>query len=148
MLKRVIVLFIGITSLSVSSFAQEQTNIISTKTVKTLSKTPDYAMGVSTEKHLKAAIQLFHQFETSGVTINNFEIVVWGKVVSELKNGGELAELISKQVKGKLKITVCNVALNFFDMTGSDIPDNVKIIPNAYIRMYELNALGYNTFIP
>src|SRR5690606_31559108 len=68
MLKRVIVLFIGITSLSVSSFAQEQTNIISTKTVKTLSKTPDYAMGVSTEKHLKAAIQLFHQFETSGVT--------------------------------------------------------------------------------
>lgn len=148
MLKRVIVLFIGITSLSVSSFAQEQTNTISTKTVKTLSKTPDYAMGVSTEKHLKAAIQLFHQFETSGVTINNFEIVVWGKVVSELKNGGELAEPISKQVKGKLKITVCNVALYFFDMTGSDIPDNVEIIPNAYIRMYELNALGYNTLIP
>lgn len=147
MLKRVMV-FIGITFLSVSSFSQEQTNTISTKTVKTLSKTPDYAMGVSTEKHLKAAIQLFQQLETSGVTINNFEIVVWGKVVSELKNGGELAKLISGQVKGKLKITVCNVALNFFDMTKTDIPNNVEIIPNAYIRMYELNALGYNTFIP
>jgi len=128
--------------------AQDAPKLIDKSVVQTLNKTPNYGFGASEERPLRFSFMMFDQMKQSGVEIQNYEVVVWGKVLMDVKENKELFDYISGYMDKDLTVSVCAVAINKLDIKLEDLPKGIKVVDNAYVRIYELQALGYNFLIP
>lgn len=109
-----------------------------------LQKTPKYAFILTTERHFKGVLGMYDLLIENGVQIEDYEIVVKGKVVTQLVNKSEL-ETFFQKYKGKVKVSVCSVAMEFLGVAEEELFDGLTITPTASIRMLQLQANGYNT---
>lgn len=116
--------------------------------VQDLNQTNYFAMGVSSEKRLKAAFSIYEQLIENGVNVQDFEVVVWGKVVAQLQAGTELADYIAMHDQEGIHIIVCQVAMKRLEVSEDDLLPGLTPVPNAFLRIYQLQANGYNTLIP
>ena len=80
----------------------------------------------------------------NGVKIEDYEIVVKGKVVTQLVKGSELEEFF-KKYKGKVKVSVCSVAMEKLGVAEETLFDGLDVTPTASVRVLQLQANGYNT---
>ncbi|SEA25928.1 DsrE family protein [Psychroflexus halocasei] len=140
-------MFLFILMLSMPMMLQAQTDRIEKSTVETLNKSDNFAIGVSGERQLKSAYSMYQKFQNSGVKLKRFEIVIWGAVVKDLKKGTELHDYIKAQEVKGLQVTVCQIALDYFDVSKEDLPYGIKVVPDAHVRLFELQALGYNLIV-
>lgn len=109
-----------------------------------LQKTPKYAFVLVTERHFKGVLSMYDVLIENGVTVEDYEIVVKGKVVSQLVKNSKL-ETFFQKYKGKVTVSVCSVAMKRFGVTEETLFEGLNSTPTASLRMLQLQANGYNT---
>ncbi|MBO0329187.1 hypothetical protein [[Muricauda] lutisoli] len=114
------------------------------QTVADLQKTNQYAIGVSDERFFKGALNMYDFLLENGVEIKDYEVVVKGKVVADLVKGSEL-ETFFQKYKGKVRISICSVAMGKLNVSEEDLIDGMEPIPTWSVRILQLQAKGYNT---
>lgn len=112
--------------------------------VTDLQKTPRYAFVLTTERHFKGVLSMYDLLIDNGVLIEDYEIVVKGKVVTQLVKNSELEEFFQKY-KGKVKVSVCSVAMEKLGVAEETLFEGLNVTPTASVRMLQLQANGYNT---
>jgi intracellular sulfur oxidation DsrE/DsrF family protein len=112
--------------------------------VSDLQKTPKYGFILTTERHFKGVLSMYDLLVENGVAIEEYEIVVKGKVVTLLTKDSELEEFFQKY-KGKVKVSVCSVAMEKLGVAEETLFDGLDVTPTASVRMLQLQANGYNT---
>ena len=117
---------------------------LSAEVVSDLQKTTQYAFVLSEERHFRGVLSMYDTLEASGVTITDYEIVVKGKVVLQLKKGSELESLYQKY-KDKVRVSVCSVAMSKLGVKEVELIPGLIPVETASIRMLQLQARGYNT---
>ncbi|MEP2280322.1 DsrE family protein [Maribacter sp.] len=114
------------------------------ETVADLQKTPKYGFILTTERHFKGVLGMYDLLIENGVKIEDYEIVVKGKVVTQLVKDSELEKFFQKY-KGKVKVSVCSVAMEKLGVAEETLFDGLDVTPTASVRMLQLQANGYNT---
>lgn len=114
------------------------------QTIADLQTTPKYAFVLTTERHFKGVLGMYDLLIENGLEIEAYEIVVKGMVVKELTKGSEL-ETFFEKYKGKVKVSVCSVAMEKLGVPAETLFDGLDITPTASVRMLQLQALGYNS---
>ena len=109
-----------------------------------LQKTPKYAFVLTTERHFKGVLSMYDLLIENGVQIEDYEIVVKGKVVTQLVKKSEL-EAFFQKYKGKVKVSVCSVAMEILGVAEEELFEGLDVTPTASVRMLQLQANGYNT---
>ena len=109
-----------------------------------LQKTTKYAFILTTERHFKGVLSMYDLLIENGVLIEDYEIVVKGKVVTQLVKKSELEEFFQKY-KGKVKVSVCSVAMEKLGVAEETLFEGLNVTPTASVRMLQLQANGYNT---
>ena len=112
--------------------------------VADLQKTPKYAFVLTTERHFKGVLNMYDLLIENGVLIEDYEIVVKGKVVTQLVKDSELEKFFQKY-KGKVKVSVCSVAMEKLGVAKETLFDGLNVTPTASVRVLQLQANGYNT---
>lgn len=112
--------------------------------VTDLQKTHKYGFILTTERHFKGVLSMYDLLIENGVEIEEYEIVVKGKVVTLLTKDSELEEFFQKY-KGKVKVSVCSVAMEKLGVAEETLFDGLDVTPTASVRMLQLQANGYNT---
>lgn len=128
--------------------AQNEVPKIEKSVVETLNTTPNLGFGVSQERPLRSAFMMYEQMKANGVKFDNYEIVIWGMIVKDIAENKELSSFLSKYMDEDLSVTVCSVAMDKLGVKASDLPKGFKVVDDAYVRIFELQALGYNLVIP
>lgn len=134
-------------SMSVSA-QQDQTKGLDEQVVADLNLTPQMALGLQKERHIIGAIKFYNQLLESNVDFENFEIVIWGDVVDNLREGTELSRIIEANQHQKLKVSVCQAAMERLGVSEDELPEGVTSVPNAFLRLLQIQARGYNTVVP
>ena len=114
------------------------------QTISDLRKTPKFAFVLTTERHFKGVLSMYDLLIENGVPIEAYEIVVKGMVVKQLVKNSEL-EAFFQNYKGKVKISVCSVAMEKLGVAEDTLFEGLNITPTASVRMLQLQANGYNT---
>lgn len=115
---------------------------------KDLSQTTKFALGATTTRHIQAAHKTYQQLVERGVKVEEFVVVLWGPVVKEITTGSEMAEFIQGVKEPSMSFEVCEMAMQMQDISRRDLGREIHTVPNAFIRLYQLQALGYNVIIP
>ena len=140
--------FTAVMLFSTAVMSQSTPKTIDKSVVKTLNKTPNIGFGVSEERPLRSAFMMYEQMKLSGVKFDNYEIVVWSKVVKDIKEDQALFDFIKERMDENITVSVCAVAMDRLGVTIEDLPKGIQVVDNAYVRIFELQALGYNFLIP
>lgn len=117
---------------------------LSAEVVSDLQKTTQYAFVLSQDRHFRGVLSMYDKLVASGVAIADYEIVVKGKVVLQLKKGSELESLYQKY-KDKVRVSVCSVAMSKLGVSEDELIPGLIPVETASIRMLQLQARGYNT---
>lgn len=133
---------------STAAMSQDAPKAIDKSVVKTLNKTPNIGYGVSSERPLRSAFMMYEKMKISGVKFDNYEIVVWSEVVKDIKENQELFEFVKEHMDENITVSVCSVAMARLGVTKNELPKGIQVVDNAYLRIFELQALGYNFLIP
>ena len=133
---------------STAVMAQSTPKIIDKSVVQTLNKTPNIGFGVSEERPLRSAFMMYEQMKKSGVKFDNYEIVVWSMVVKDIKENKDLFDFITERLDDNITVSVCAVAMERLGVSIDELPKGIQVVDNAYVRIFELQALGYNFLIP
>jgi intracellular sulfur oxidation DsrE/DsrF family protein len=103
-----------------------------------------YGFVLTEERHFKGVLEMYDLLIASGVPITDYEIVVKGKVVTQLTKGSDLEQFFEKY-RGKVRVSVCSVAMRILQVSEDSLFAGLDIIPTASVRMLQLQAQGYNT---
>ncbi len=114
------------------------------QTISDLQKTPKYAFVLTTERHFKGVLGMYDLLIKNGVAVEDYEIVVKGMVVKQLVKNSELEDFF-QNYKGKVKVSVCSVAMEKLGVAEETLFEGLDVTPTASVRMLQLQANGYNT---
>lgn len=114
------------------------------ETVADLQKTPRYAFVLTEERHFRGVLEMYDLLVSNGVPITDYEIVVKGKVVTQLVRGSEL-ETFFQKYQSKVRVSVCSMAMKILNVPQEALFDGLEVVPTASVRMLQLQAKGYNT---
>lgn len=114
------------------------------ETVADLQNTPRYGFVLTEERHFRGVLEMYDLLVSNGVPVTDYEIVVKGKVVTQLVRGSEL-ETFFRKYKSKVRVSVCNMALQILEVPKDSLFDGLEVVPTASVRMLQLQAKGYNT---
>lgn len=148
MLKQTFVSAIMALTLILFSYSVNSQEKLDQSIIEDLNESPRMAIGAKNERHIKGGIKIYEQLIASGATIEHFEIVIWGKIVKEITENTELFQFIEEHTHKNLKLSVCEVAMERLEVTIDDLPKGMTTVPNAWVRMLQLQAQGYNTLVP
>ncbi len=102
----------------------------------------DYAMLIRSMNHLNAAIKTVQMLEDDARAVDQFEVVICGKIVAELSDN---VNLIERATASGITLSVCGMSLKKFSIDKDELPRGVSIVPNGLIRMFDLQEKGYKT---
>ena len=114
------------------------------QTVSDLKKTPRYGFVLTEERHFRGVLEMYDLLVSNGVPVTDYEIVVKGKVVTQLVRGSEL-ESFFRKYKSKVRVSVCSMALQILQVPKDSLFEGLDVVPTASVRMLQLQAKGYNT---
>lgn len=112
--------------------------------VADLQRTPQYGFVLTEERHFRGVLEMYDLLVSNGVPVTDYEIVVKGKVVTQLVRGSEL-ETFFQKYKSKVRVSVCSMALEILKVPEDSLFDGLEVVPTASVRMLQLQARGYNT---
>ncbi|WP_396633373.1 DsrE family protein [Maribacter sp. R86514] len=143
-MKNILRTLIVVTLMIISGAQVNAQKKLGQETVADLQKTPKYGFILTTERHFKGVLNMYDLLIENGVEIEECEIVVKGKVVTQLVRDSELEKFFQKY-KGKVKVSVCSVAMKKLGVAKETLFDGLDVTPTASVRMLQLQANGYNT---
>jgi intracellular sulfur oxidation DsrE/DsrF family protein len=118
--------------------------VLDASIVNDLKVNTKYGFVLTEERHFKGVLEMYDLLINSGVPITDYEIVVKGKVVTQLTKGSEL-EQVFQAYRGKVRVSVCSVAMRILQVPEDSLFAGLDVIPTASVRMLQLQAQGYNT---
>ena len=108
-------------------------------------KQKNFALLVQKVPHIQVGIKTYQMMKESGTNVQDFEIVICGKVLEELQQGSAHAEVIAGGIKEGIKFTVCGLSLKKFEIKEENLLPGLTPVPNGIIRGFELQEQGYST---
>src|SRR5690554_4242850 len=133
---------VGVVMLSTMAFSQEDApKLVEKSVVETLNKTPNFGFGVSAERPLRSAFKMYKQFKVSGVEFDNYEVIIWSKVVKDIKEDKSLYDFMTEHIDAGVTVSVCSIAMEHLGVKKSDLPKGIRVVNNAYERIFEIQAL-------
>ena len=135
----VIVLLISATSM----YAQDK----NTQTVKENTKDKrNYALLVSNEEHIKVAVKTAKQmFNDPKYKVGKMELVICGKGVETIKKEGTLTQTIEEGKAAGVIFNACGISLEKANLTLEQLVPGIEVVPNGLLRIFDLQAAGYQT---
>lgn len=132
-----------ITGTFIQSKAQSSASTESTVALKVADQQSDsYALLVRNYNHLRAAVKTVDMLSNDNRDIANFEVVLCGKKITQINNNKDLVQ--KAQHKG-ITVTACGMSMNKFSMDKSELPDDVQVVQNGLIHIFDLQEKGYKT---
>lgn len=130
--------------------AQERNAIeLPQESIDHINRSKRFAMGVSSPMRLNSALMMYETFVHNGIEFDKYEILIWGKVVADLKVGGEWEDKFAAINKDdRVKVTVCEFAMGKLKIDKDELIPSLTTFPDAFSRVYELQSLGYHVLIP
>ncbi|MEK6481888.1 DsrE family protein [Catalinimonas sp. 4WD22] len=106
-----------------------------------------YALLVRNTEHMGAALKTASQMRESGSNYEAFEVVVCGKVVSELidKENETIPDMLKQAGELNVRFSVCGMSMNKFNISPGLLPEQFEVVNNGLIRIFELQENGYYT---
>jgi len=139
---RTLIMFLVISTFcKMDAFGQQK---LDAEVVNDLKSNKQFAIGVSNERHFRGALQMYDRLLQSGVEIDDYEVVVKGKVVAQLVKNSEL-EAFFQKYKGKVRVSICTVAMEKLGVPKDKLFDGLEPVPTWSVRILQLQAKGYNT---
>jgi len=103
----------------------------------------DYAILIRKMNHLNAALKTVRMMEEDDDNaINNFEVVICGKGVTQLNDN---TDLVNKATQSGITLSACGMSLNKFSISKDELPQGVGVVGNGLIRIFDLQEQGYKT---
>lgn len=132
------IIFVG---LSYSSGAQ---NVPCKANEKGLNK---YALLVRTSQHMGAALKTAKQLNEAGKDYEEFEVVVCGKVVKELadKSNEVVSKMLTEAERLNVRFSVCGMSMEKFEVHQQALPEQLEVVDNGLIRIFELQENCFYT---
>lgn len=72
-------------------------------------------------------------------------VIICGKTVKDISNNSDFNALLKKAKTQNVKIFVCGISLNKFNIDSSTMPNNLEIIPNGILYGFQLTKQGFIT---
>lgn len=73
-----------------------------------------------------------------------FELVIVGPLAKEIVENEELKAVLDRGEKAGMDFSICEYALDLMEVDKSKVDKRIKIVPNAWLHMFELKDKGYN----
>ena len=114
------------------------------KSIVTEAGKDNFALLLHNSEHLKASVKTAKQLKQhDGFNVGKIEVVICGKEVMNLKTGSELTSVIQEGIAEGIEFNVCGMSLEKFGIKNSELIDGLKVVPNGFIRGFELQKAGY-----
>lgn len=107
-------------------------------------KSTKFAVMVPDALHFIAGVETAERMhlDKNGYT---FELVIIGPLAKEIVENEELKAVLERGIKAGMDFSICEYALDLMDVNKAKVDKRIKIVPNAWLRMFELKDKGYNT---
>lgn len=106
----------------------------------------NYAVLISQPNHLKAAVNTAETItKDSKYNRESFVVMACGKSVEAFKKDGTMAAEITRGRAAGVTYMLCGMSLKQFNITASDLVDDVEVTPNGLTYMFDLKQKGYIT---
>lgn len=102
------------------------------------------AVMVTDAMHFHVAVETAEQLNLKASGIN-FEIVIVGALAKEIVEDSSVKENVEKAISSNADLVVCEYALNMLKVDKGMVDKRIKITPNAWIYMFELQDRGFHT---
>ncbi|RKS53377.1 DsrE/DsrF/DsrH-like protein [Gillisia mitskevichiae] len=83
--------------------------------------------------------------QEDGNNYGDFQIIICGKTVEDLKNKDLMHDFIHKAEAQKVKIVVCGFSLKKFKIDENEIPEELEVVPNGILYDFQLQKKGYRS---
>lgn len=80
-----------------------------------------------------------------GKQYGEFYIIICGKTVNDIADNPDFNELLEKAKTQNVKVFVCGISLNKFNIDPCTMPSNLELIPNGILYGFQLTKQGFNT---
>lgn len=103
-----------------------------------------YAILVANARHFQVAVMTGEALKTDHPVLD-FEIVLIGSVVKDVATDESLQSFIRSSEKAKVRIVVCELAMNHLGMKQSDYHAYISFTPNGFTYIFGLQESGFKT---
>ncbi|EMY82328.1 hypothetical protein pgond44_01473 [Psychroflexus gondwanensis ACAM 44] len=80
-----------------------------------------------------------------GKKYGDFYMIICGKTVDDIPNNTDFIQLLKKAKAQNLKVFVCGISLNKFNISPDQMPDNLEITKNGILYGFQLTKKGFIT---
>lgn len=109
-----------------------------------IKKKGKYAILVQNSKHFMASVNTGERYKATSEKIR-FEIVLIGEVVKDLAEKDELKPFVEKAEKSRVRIVVCEFAMDKLGVKKSDYHPSILTTPNGFTYLFGLQENGFKT---
>jgi intracellular sulfur oxidation DsrE/DsrF family protein len=81
--------------------------------------------------------------EEDGETYGEFQVVFCGKTVQDIKNNADFKLLLKQAELQNVKITVCGLSLNAFEVDQKQLPEHLEVVENGILYGFQLKKKGF-----
>lgn len=81
--------------------------------------------------------------EEDGIHFGEFKVVLYGAEVTQLTDQKVMEPLIRLARQSKMKLAVCEMALQKMKVDPRDIPEAFEVVDNAFLHAVQLQKKGY-----
>jgi len=74
-----------------------------------------------------------------------FYVIICGKTVNDISDNVDFNTLLEKAKALNVKVFVCGISLNKFNIDPSTMPNNLEITPNGILYGFQLKKQGFIT---
>ena len=80
-----------------------------------------------------------------GDNFGEFQFIICGKTVKEIAGNQEFIKLLAQAKQQNVKVVVCGLSLNKFDIDFNDLPDGLEYTKNGIQYSFQLQKQGFYT---
>lgn len=124
-------LLFGTKKLQAQNFNTEQNNyVVLSKNIKQL------------QPIILTAIDLAKK---DGEKYGDFQVIICGKTVTDIENNNDFYKLLEEAHKQDIKVFVCGISLNKFNIAKSQMPKHIEVTKNGILYGFQLAKKGFFT---
>ena len=77
--------------------------------------------------------------------VGKMELVICGKGVETIKKEGTLTQTIEEGKAAGVIFNACGISLEKANLTLEQLVPGIEVVPNGLLRIFDLQAAGYQT---
>jgi intracellular sulfur oxidation DsrE/DsrF family protein len=81
--------------------------------------------------------------EEDGETYGEFQVVLCGKTVQDIKNNADFKLLLKQAELQNVTVTVCGLSLNAFEVDQKQLPEHLEVVENGILYGFQLKKKGF-----